>query len=195
MKLFWQVVATVLVVGCSSTSTPAPADPPPTEDSTPAEVDDAGADTAPVCAAKLAGACGDCMKTSCCDALTACEKDTNCQACVTGKDTTVCEATAATQKRVNAYLVCKGGACKVPCIGAAGGACAGLLDGSVTPTCQGCLEGKCCDEVAACHSQATCWDGCFNNFNETKCHGDPDGHAAFHALGACVSTSCAAECN
>jgi hypothetical protein len=143
----------------------------------------------------LAGECGDCMKTECCDTLTACEADANCQACVTGKDVDACEKTTATNKRVKAYLVCKGGACKTPCLGAAGGACTGLLDGVVSDICKGCLEAKCCDEVSSCHAQAVCWDGCLNNFDEPTCHGSPDGHAAFHALGQCVSTSCAAECN
>jgi hypothetical protein len=178
--------------GCTSStgtdSAPAPA-------ATEAAPTDPAADAPPACEAALEGACGDCMKTSCCDALTACEADADCQACVTGKDSDACERTTETHERVNAYLVCKGGACKTPCIGAAGGACAGMLDGVATSTCQACLEAKCCDEVAACHAKDVCWDGCLTNHDETKCHGDPDAHAVFHSLSACVTASCSTECN
>lgn len=188
------VLVTASAGGCSGSTTTTPAATNVTADS------DAGADAAPVeeapvCEAKLEGACGDCMKAECCDALTACEGDVNCVACVTAKDTNACEKTTATHKRVNAYLVCKGGACKEPCIGVAGGACAGFLDKIVTNTCQACLEAKCCDEVAACHAKDVCWDGCLTNHNEEKCHGDADAHAVFHSLNQCLAKSCAAECN
>jgi len=146
------------------------------------------------CGATLDGPCGECMKMSCCDALSACESDADCAACVDGSDSNACEKNEDTHARVDAYLSCKGGACEEACIGATTGACEGLLDGLTAVDCTICLEASCCGEVTACHDNAVCWDGCFTNHDETKCHGDPDGHALFHALGACASDACATEC-
>lgn len=150
---------------------------------------------AAACAASSADECGVCMQGACCDALRACEQDPDCMACVAATDSEACERSAATHARVDAYLSCRGGErCATTCVAATGGTCTELLDGLVAPDCQTCLEESCCDQVASCHGNAVCWDGCFTNHNETKCHGDPDGHSLFHAMGACVSKKCAAKC-
>ena len=157
---------------------------------------DAGAtDAAPACAATTGDACGVCMQGACCDALVECEQDEDCTACVTATDSDACERTAATHARVDAFLTCRGGErCAETCVAATGGACTDLLADLVAPACQACLEEKCCDEVASCHGNDVCWDGCFTNHEETKCHGDPDAHSLFHAMGACSSKECATEC-
>lgn len=146
------------------------------------------------CTAALAGDCGTCMKTSCCTALTDCEGDPDCLACVNGTDSEACEKTEATHQRVDGYLTCKGGACRSSCIVEAGGSCVGLLTDLVDAACQTCMEQSCCDEVAACKGAEVCWDGCFINHDETKCHGAPDAHSLYHALGQCASSKCGSKC-
>lgn len=181
-------------VACSSsegTSSPSPA--------SNASTDDAGAaaeqqEEESVCAATLTGDCAECMKTSCCDSLVACEEDADCLACVTAQDSDACERTSETHERVDHYLTCKGGDCRESCIGESNSSCAGLLKDLVTDACATCMETNCCDEVSACKAHDVCWDGCFTNHNETKCHGSPDGHALFHALGTCATTNCSSTC-
>lgn len=147
------------------------------------------------CPANLSGDCGACMKDSCCGALSACEADADCLACVTAQDGDACERTAETHARVDAYLTCKGGTCASRCIsGDDAGSCQGTLNKLVKASCATCMEQACCSEVAACHQSTVCWDGCFTNHDETKCHGAPDAHALFHAMGACASSRCKAEC-
>lgn len=183
-------------VACSSsegTSSPAPA---PTSSSA---NEDAGApaeqqEKENVCAATLTGDCAECMKTSCCDSLVECERDADCLACVTAQDSSACERTPETHERVDHYLTCKGGDCRTSCIGESTSSCAGLLKNLVTDACAACMESSCCDEVSACNAQDICWDGCFTNHNETKCHGSPDGHALFHALGTCANAKCSTNC-
>ncbi|APR82059.1 Flagellar hook-length control protein FliK [Minicystis rosea] len=145
------------------------------------------------CSADATDACGTCMASTCCDAYAACRGDASCVACVEGKDSDACESTEETHARVTAYLECRGGACQTACIGASGD-CKGALDGLVAAACQTCLEASCCAEVGACHAKEACWNDCFVNHSETACHADPDGHALYHAFGACYSEKCAAEC-
>ncbi len=136
------------------------------------------------------------MKASCCDALTACEGDTDCFACVSGMDGNACEKTEETHARVDAYLTCKGGDCHESCIGGdAGATCVGVLAGLEPATCQTCVESNCCDAVAGCYANAGCWNDCFLKPNEAKCHADLDGHALYHAMGECISSKCSsAKC-
>lgn len=152
------------------------------------------ASTGEACTASLEGECGDCMKASCCDDLAQCEQDPDCAACVAGTDADACERTAETHERVDRYLVCKGGACNAACIGESASSCAGLLKDLVTDACASCMEESCCEQVANCKASAVCWDGCFTNHDESKCHGDPDGHAVYHAMGECGSKHCAKVC-
>ena len=154
----------------------------------------AGGQGGDACAADIEGECGACMETSCCDAAADCQQDPACWACVTGVDGDACESSPETHERVNVFLVCRGGACSEPCIGASSGECEGLLDGLVADACAGCLEASCCDEVAACHGNDICWVGCFTEHDPETCHSEPDGHALFHALGSCSSQNCDAEC-
>lgn len=190
------VMAGGVVSGCSSDTATSPA----TSDS----AADGGAppsdpqteeDAATICTSNAAGTCGDCMRGQCCDALQACEADENCNACVNGNDTEACERTTETHERVNTFLVCKGGACRDACIGDAGASCTGLLDGIVSDGCASCLQTSCCAEVAACKGEDGCWIDCFTQHDETKCHADPNGHALYHAMGACVSDHCNTKCN
>ncbi len=146
------------------------------------------------CDAKQTGECGTCMKDSCCNDLVACEEDPGCAACVSGEDPDACEKTPETHDRVNLYLACKGGACHDTCIGETAGSCKGLVTGVVAEACQTCMEASCCTEVSACKGATVCWDGCFTNRDETKCHNDPDGHAVYHAMTTCISKSCADAC-
>lgn len=186
------LLCAVAAAGCSDDIDAPPAS---AEAATPdggAGDDDAA--SAETCEAALEGECGACMKGSCCDALTECEGDPDCLACVNAEDSDACERNAETHARVDAYLTCKGGACASACITSEGGSCEGLLDGVTKAACAACLEGSCCDEVAACHGADVCWDGCFTNHSETKCHGDPDAHALFHAMSACVQSRCKSEC-
>ncbi len=184
------------ISGCSSSDSNGPATALATDagaDGSASSNDDA-ASSGEACAASLEGACGDCMKASCCDALAACEQDPDCAACVAGKDGDACERTAETHERVDHYLVCKGGACNAACIGESENSCAGLLKDLVTDACATCMEESCCEQVANCKASAVCWDGCFTNHDESKCHGDPDGHAVYHAMGECGSKHCAKVC-
>jgi hypothetical protein len=151
-------------------------------------------DMALACGATVADACNTCMAGACCDALAACNGDPDCVACTTGADADACERTPETHDRVNAFLVCRGGACRTDCIGTSGETCGGQLTGIVSTACQVCLEGSCCDEVAACKGSDGCWNNCLTNFSEAGCHGDPDGHAIFHALNSCVASSCDTAC-
>jgi hypothetical protein len=190
------VVLLALGSACTSTDTDekSEGETAATSSSSGSAVDASTADAA--CGAASQDACGTCMQTACCDALVECERDEDCMACVTATDSDACEKTPATHARVDAYLTCRGGeACAPTCVSATGGACTALLDDLVDPTCQTCMEDNCCDEVASCHGNAVCWDGCFTNHNESKCHADPDAHSLFHAMGACSTKSCAAECN
>ncbi len=145
-------------------------------------------------AAVMNDACGQCLQTACCAALVDCEGDADCLACVRAEDDLACDRSPATHDRANLYLTCKGGACKDACIGGAGGSCVGVVTGIETPACQACLEQKCCDEVAACRAHEVCWDGCYTNHDEMKCHDSADGHALFHALGGCFGSACNVEC-
>ena len=191
----------IAFAGCSTTSNEATASAATTDDSgsddtatqkaTTKKKKDAGNSS---CDAKQTGECGTCMKDSCCDDLIACEGDPGCAACVSGEDPDACEKTTETHERVNLYLACKGGACHDTCIGEAGVSCNGLLTGVVADACQTCMEASCCTEVSGCKGAAVCWDGCFTNRDETKCHNDPDAHAVYHAMTTCISKSCADAC-
>lgn len=150
--------------------------------------------SAPTCNAALGGECGTCMKDACCDVLTACEGDADCQACVNGTDTTACEKTPETHERATSYLTCKGGPCQSACIGGSTGTCTGVLDGVVSPGCATCLVGSCCDEVAACKGNDGCWVDCFTMHDETACHANANGHALYHAMVTCLSADCSEPC-
>lgn len=193
MKCAVSVLVLGSLMACSSNvvhqQAPAPAATTPPE-TQPDETPDG------TCQARLDGDCGTCMKTSCCDALMACEGDANCTACVTGKDSDACEKTTGTHERVDAYLTCKGGSCASSCIETTdAGTCTGLLDSLVTAKCAACMVASCCEQVASCHGAAVCWDGCYNNHDETKCHGDPDAHALYHAMGSCQVDFCDSACS
>ncbi len=148
-----------------------------------------------VCEADASDACTTCMGESCCDDLSACEQDPKCVACVTGTDGTQCESNAETHERVQRYLECRGGPCQTSCIEAEGKSCEEALEVFTPDACTECLEKNCCDAVAACSTNAICWDGCFTNHSPDKCHSDPDGHALYHALVVCVNGGCSAECS
>lgn len=188
MVEFVSVTTLAVLAGCTTKTVQTPT----AEAQQPA--DETPADTAATCEAQLDGDCGTCMKSSCCEALTACEGDPDCAACVNAKDSDACEKTTATHERVDAYLTCKGGGCATACIATQAGSCTGLVEDIVPQKCTECLEKSCCEEVTACHGADVCWDGCFQNHDESKCHGDPDAHALYHAMGACVEEHCAAEC-
>lgn len=144
--------------------------------------------------ATIANSCDTCLADACCAELVDCQGDADCVACVTGTDGDACERTPATHERVTRYLECRGGPCVEPCIGASTTECTGLLDGIAAPECATCLEANCCGNVSACHDEAVCWDGCFQNHDDAACHGDPDAHAVFHAFGQCIASQCEAEC-
>lgn len=184
------LTALAVFVGCATKKEAASLEEPEkTEEETPVEPEST------TCEAKLDGDCGTCMKTECCEALTDCEGDPDCAACVSAEDSDACERTDETHARVDAYLTCKGGSCSDSCITVKAGSCKGLVDDIVPAKCAACLEKSCCDEVNACHGADVCWDGCFNNHDEEKCHADPDAHALYHAMGACLTEHCDAECN
>lgn len=149
---------------------------------------------AAACQASLDDACGECMQAACCESLQACEQDEACWGCVTGVLGEACESSVETHARVDAFLTCRGGSCQEPCIGTTVGSCDGQLDGVVPSDCQGCLETNCCAEVAGCFASEGCWVSCFTMHDEADCHGDADGHALYHAMGACASGACEAEC-
>ncbi|WP_434414895.1 hypothetical protein [Nannocystis pusilla] len=146
------------------------------------------------CAGEATDECTGCMREACCEALADCQGDPACVACVAGEDGDACESTPETHARVDAYLECKGGACQEPCIGAPVGSCEDALAELAQDDCTTCLGASCCDEVASCHGNTVCWTGCFTVHDDAVCHSDPDGHALYHALSACASASCQAEC-
>lgn len=139
------------------------------------------------------GACGACMGEACCEVLTDCNADLKCKACVEGTDTLACDTSEETHTRAVAFLECRGGPCAAPCVGASDD-CQDKLDGFVAAECQTCLETNCCAQVGACYAKEGCWIDCFTQHSELDCHADPDGHALYHALGACYQQSCATAC-
>jgi hypothetical protein len=199
-KLFSTFVLTLVVAGCSSSSSDPNAGP-GAEDSgaAGATAADAALETqseaeASACASTTGDACNDCMASSCCEAYADCNADPDCVACVTAADGTACEKTPETHARVNEFLVCKGGACSGQCISDDAGTCANVANGFLPPNCVHCLEAACCSEVAACHANDGCWVDCLTEHDEAKCHGNADGHALFHAFSQCASQGCQAEC-
>ncbi|PCC75528.1 hypothetical protein SAMN02745121_00068 [Nannocystis exedens] len=154
----------------------------------------ASATTEAECAAEATDECTGCMREACCEALADCQADAACVACVSGEDGDACESTPETHARVDAYLECKGAACQEVCIGGPVGSCEDALAELAQDACTTCLGASCCEEVAACHGNSVCWTGCFTVHDDAVCHSDPDGHALYHALGACASGSCQAEC-
>lgn len=147
------------------------------------------------CEPNITDECDTCMQGACCDDLAACQNDPQCVACVTGEDGTQCEENAATHERVQRYLECRGGPCQDTCIAAEGKTCEEALAVFTPDDCTECLAANCCDGVAACSTNAICWDGCFTNHSPDKCHSDPDGHALYHALAVCINASCATPCS
>lgn len=152
------------------------------------------ATTDDACEAEATDECTGCMREQCCDALADCQGDVDCVACVSGENPDVCESSPETHERVDAYLACKGGACQPTCIGDPVGSCEDALAELTPDACTTCLGDACCDQIAACHGNEVCWNGCFVVHDDDVCHSDPDGHALYHALSACASTSCQAEC-
>ncbi|AKT38631.1 hypothetical protein [Chondromyces crocatus] len=155
-----------------------------------------GSGAAPGCPTVLEAPCGTCMGDACCEDLTACEDDPDCWACVHAQDSDACERTPETHDRVDRYLVCRGGACQQACIAGGNGDCEGRLDNLYPAACAECLQASCCDEIANCAANDACWIDCYTMHDTDACHGNQDGHALYHALGACFNaTDCASACS
>ena len=156
---------------------------------------DTGSTTEPAaCEEASADECIGCRKGACCEDLTACEQDPDCWACVEGIDGDVCEANAETHARVQAYLSCRAGSCQADCLGEPGSTCEAAAAELPEGECTSCIVDACCDLLAACHDNAICWTGCFNEHDSEVCHTDPDGHAIYHGLSSCIARGCGSAC-
>jgi hypothetical protein len=136
---------------------------------------DAGRDTAPTCVplASDNATCSECMRTTCCAEIDACDRDVSCasgrrclSACAPGDEPCRAACNVRLTGALNPLLQCTAQHCATQCGTACGGivgiAFGAVLNPRVLPDCGACLGRLSCDVYETCASRVDCLDavGC-----------------------------------
>ena len=137
--------------------------------------------------------CMNCMKSSCCDELAACDVDSDCYnlfECVKACEDQACANDCVSQYNAGlgdaqALLECETLSCAYEC----GYVCD--TDAQMRePACAQCLGDNCCDEFSACWNDQSCRDCLTGQGSEEECLENDD----LLALDACWGASCTDAC-